>query len=894
MSSRQSKARTLLEFIIDENSAVQSNKVETGEKPLLASSNVEPPKHELATTTESGARAERVIPWYVVSDSAYIKNAYLLSYYYDPDRNVAVLAFYDQEEDRIKYWFDKHGHKPYFLVKERPDEVMKRLPPNLRQRLDDAELAVKHNLLKMRRETLTKVKVKDPLAVREMRELFEASWESNIKYHQNYIYDLHLVPGFKYEVQGKRIVPKSEAPSLDEEEKKLISSLGRDSGKLARELITILELDPPTPRVAGIDIEVYSPIEGRLPDPEKAPYPILSAAIAGSDGRKVVLALDYPKAGRLNKTRFSDFELIIVDSENALLQELFHLISQYPVVVSYNGDNFDLPYLRHRAEKLGFREEEIPIVKYQDFYTLKTSIHIDLYHVFENKALKTYAFGGSYRDTTLDSVAEAILGTGKVKLEEVSKAGLEELARYNFRDAQLTLELILWKNGLTWKLLVVLARLAKTGIEELSRSQISIWIRNMLYWEHRKRGYLIPRKEDLEKEKGVTKTKAIIKGKKYAGAIVLDPPIGVFFNVHVLDFASLYPSIIKTWNLSYETVNPSYPCKNYKEVPEAGHSVCFDREGIMSQLIGVLRDLRVKVFKRKAKKEVERGKAEWYDVVQSSLKVFLNASYGVFGSDAFALYAPPVAESVTAIGRYVIKSTLQKASEMGLLVLYGDTDSMFLWSPKHELVQMLIGVVEKENRLDLEVDRIFRYVAFSGLKKNYLGVTDAGEVVIKGLLGKKRNQPEFIKKAFEETTRDLASIQRPEEFEDKKKLIVDRIRRIYKKLKRREFMLDELAFNVMLSKAPSEYDKVTPQHVKAALMLEPFGRRLTRGDVISYVKVKSRDGVKPVQLAKLVEIDVEKYLEALKSTFEQLLQALDVEWKEIEGICKLELFFGNR
>ena len=487
------------------------------------------------------------------------------------------------------------------------------------------------------------------------------------------------------------------------------------------------------------------------------------------------------------------------------------------------------------------------------------------------------------------------MGAGKIKLEEeVSKVELKELAMYNFRDAQLTLELMLWKNGLTWKLLVVLSRLAKTGIEELSRSQISIWIRNMLYWEHRKRGYLIPRKEDLEREKGLTKTKATIKGKKYAGAIVLDPPVGVFFRVYVLDFASLYPSIIKVWNLSYETVNPSYPCKNYKEVPEAGHTVCFDREGIMSQLIGVLRDLRVKVFKRKAKKSgLEQGKAEWYNVVQSSLKVFLNASYGVFGSDAFALYAPPVAESVTAIGRYVIKSTLQKAGEMGLLTLYGDTDSMFLWSPKEELVQKLIDTVERESKLDLEVDKVFRYVAFSGLKKNYLGVVDAGEVVIKGLLGKKRNQPEFIKKAFEETIKDLASIRDPREFEDKKKLIVDKIRRIYKKLKRKEFMLDELAFNVMLSKAPSEYDKVTPQHVKAALMLEPFGRRFTRGDIISYVKVKSKDGVKPVQLAKLVEVDVEKYLDALKSTFEQLLQALNVEWKEIEGMARLEFFFGG-
>ncbi|MEM4035193.1 MAG: DNA-directed DNA polymerase I [Fervidicoccaceae archaeon] len=843
---------------------------------------------------ESKARCRtKIVPWYVVTDAARVSNGYLLACYYDADRNSAVLAFYDVDERRVKYWFDKSGHKPYFLVRERNGEIIKKIPQNLRQRIVETELVKKFDLLRSKHEILTRVKVSDPLAVRELRGYFAATWESDIKYHQNYIYDLGLVPGTRYEVREKLLVPKLDSiESLELDE--LMGEAGSLSKDVMRGLASILESEPPMPTMVALDVEVFTPLEGRVPDPKTAPYPVISAALVDSDGRKIVLMLSHERLRGLRADELRDFELLLFDSEAALLEALFAELSNYPVVFTFNGDNFDLPYLLRRAERLGFRPEEAPIRRAQDYYTFKTGIHIDLYHVFDNKALKTYAFGGTYRETTLDAVARALLGVGKLETGEVvSQLSAEELARYNLNDALLTLRLAMWRGGLTWKLLVVLSRLAKTCVEDLSRSQISAWIRNMLYWEHRRRGYLIPRREDLLREKGETKSKAAIKGKKYAGAIVLDPPVGVFFDVRVLDFASLYPSIIKLWNLSYETVNPSYECRSVREVPEVGHRVCLDREGIMSSIIGALRDLRVKVYKRRSKAEgLPEDKRQWYSVVQSSLKVFLNASYGVFGSESFALYTPPVAESVTAVGRYLVKRTLEKASRLGLLVIYGDTDSMFVWSPSEELLENFIEEIERESGLDLEVDKVFKYVAFSGLKKNYLGLTRESEVIIKGLLGKKRNQPPFVKRAFEEVIRELSLIERPEDFERRKSEIVGRIKRVFDALRNREYTLNELAFNVIISKPLDEYDKNTPQHVKAAEMLRALGRRVGKGDIISYVKVRGREGVKPVQLAKLAEIDFGKYVEVLRSTFEQVLLALNVEWKEIEGVLRLEYYMN--
>ena len=112
---------------------------------------------------------------------------------------------------------------------------------------------------------------------------------------------------------------------------------------------------------------------------------------------------------------------------------------------------------------------------------------------------------------------------------------------------------------------------------------------------------LIPNAEDILALKGGTSTTAIIKGKKYKGAIVVDPVPGVHFNVAVMDFASLYPSIIKVYNLGYQTLLCNHEeCKSNK-VPETNSWICTKDKALESLLIGSLRDLRVKWYKSKAK-----------------------------------------------------------------------------------------------------------------------------------------------------------------------------------------------------------------------------------------------------------------------------------------------------
>ncbi|RLG72460.1 MAG: type B DNA-directed DNA polymerase, partial [Thermoprotei archaeon] len=137
----------------------------------------------------------------------------------------------------------------------------------------------------------------------------------------------------------------------------------------------------------------------------------------------------------------------------------------------------------------------------------------------------------------------------------------------------------------------------------------------------------------------------------------------------------------------------------------------------------------------------------------------------------------------------------------------------------------------------------------------------------------------------------LGKVKNPEEFEKVKALIREIVRESYNRLRNRELTLDELAFKVFLSKNIEEYVKTVPQHVRAAKMLKEVGLDVRKGDIVMFVKVRSKYGVKPVQLAKISEIDVNKYVESIESTFEQLLDALNIEFKEIMGISKLEAFF---
>ena len=842
--------------------------------------------------------------------------SYFVSATYDGKAGKALIKFYEPVSGKIYFWYDNTGHKPYCLTNLSPIELEKINSLKQHPGFDHFEIVEKFDPLLDRNIKVTKIVAKDPLAIGGrprgcIRDIIPEDfpkvadtpisqeqikvWESKIKYYQSYIYDNNLWPGMLYEVKNGKLAMKS----LDEPENTVKQIMSLFKGEKEEELqhieqwARLLEYPAPKFRRVALDIEVYSPIPTRMPDAREAEYPIVCASLYGSDGLMKVLLLKREGIREGTEHLPADVSLEYFDSEEELIKAIFEVLWDYPFVITFNGDDFDLRYLAHRAEKFGLRRDAIPIDVGKRVCLLKYGVHIDLYKFFFNRSIQIYAFNNRYRDVTLDDVGKALIGMEKIRLEKnLGELTYTELAKYCFRDAEIAFKLTSFEDELVMKLILVLARISSMPMEDVSRQGVSRWIRNFLHREHRRRNMLIPNAEEILAMKGKTATKAIIKGKKYKGAIVVEPVPGVHFSVADLDFQSLYPSIIKVWNLGYQSILCQHPECRSNLIPDTPHWVCTKKRALESLLIGSLRDLRVRWYKPRSKdKNLPKELKSWYNPIQGALKVILNASYGVFGAETFDLYCPPVAEATAAIGRHSITQIINKAKELNIQVLYGDTDSIFLKNPSKEQIEELSRWAESELKMSLDVDKVYRYIVFSSRKKNYLGVLEDGSVDVKGLTGKKRHIPIFIKKAFDKMKERLAMVKTPADFEKAKKDTCEIIRDCYMRLKRREWTsLEELAFNVVLGEEPERYTKTTPQHVKAARILKEGGLELKAGDLISFVKVTKEPHVKPVELATNNEIDVDKYIAYLHSTFDQILDALGLDFDEIIGLTKLERF----
>lgn len=1160
----------------------------------------------------------------------------LVSATYDSQKKAAVLKFYNPESQKIILWSDEIGHKPYCYSKLSPDEL-----GFISSRKDvlKVDQIKRKDLLHDQEITVSKIIVDDPLAIggtqtdKSIRNIIE-TWESDIKYYENYLYDRELIVGKFYKTENGKIIPHNF--ELAEDVNLALKSLLLDASttkgivnsKEFQEYVTQWAelLNQPVPKIKRVsfDIEVESEI-GRIPDPKIAEKKVTAVGFEDSDGLKQVFVLRKNGSTDGKNEIPSDVKVVFYpeSEEKKMIEDSFRFIAGYPFVITFNGDDFDMPYLYNRAERLGIKNSENPFYMMRDSATLKQGVHIDLYRTMSNRSFQIYAFSHKYTDFSLNSVSLALLGESKIDYGvELDRLENYQLAHYCYNDARLTYKLTSFNNDLLMNLLVVISRIARMPIDDIARMGVSQWIRSLLYYEHRHRNALIPRREEIDaKSQGVVND-AVIKDKKYRGGLVVDPTEGIHFNVTVMDFASLYPSIIKVRNLSYETVRcPHEECKK-NTIPDTNHWVCTKYNGMTSLLIGSLRDLRVNYYKSLSKKAKTEEQKQLYTVVSQALKVILNASYGVMGAEIFPLYFLPAAEATTAIGRYIIMETIKKCQSNNIEVLYGDsvlpdtpitirrkdgnvdvipieslmpktvksrrydkfgnidvltengftkikyiyrhkvkkkgyriltrkgfvectedhslvvngkvvkpsdlkigdeinlipfkaeskvivnqdlgwlfgifiaegtcgtynyeknvkyswrivnqdkkilhktqkimqkclgletviidiressatyglvpkgdgkllvdyfrfhcyrgnekaipqtilnadiaakkaflngmldgdgntdknmlttldqihksvlsgiisileqleveyslqirkdkqnvcrirmirdkkdsrikqsnmikkievfdisgyvydletknhhfcaglgnillhnTDSLFIKNTTQEQIHKVIDDTKIEQGVDLEVDKEYRYVVLSNRKKNYLGVTKEGKVDVKGLTGKKSHTPPFIRNLFYELLDVLSKVQTASDFENAKKQISEKISACAVKVKEKKIPMSELAFNVMISKAPSEYDKTVPQHIRAAKLLEQT-REIKRGDIISYVKIINKPGVKPVEMARQDEIDSAKYMEFMESTLDQITSSMDLDFDTIIGKPKqtgLDQFFWS-
>ena len=835
----------------------------------------------------------------------------LISATYNIQKHAAILKFYEPVSQRIFLWADKSGHKPYCYSKLSPDEI----PTEISERDDvlDIKQVKMLDILHDKPIDVSKILVKDPLAIggtqtsKSIRNLID-TWESDIKYYESYLYDSSLIVGKYYKIENDVVVPYD--LEISDETKLSLKSMLLDKQsdtnlpdtKQFDEHVSQWAnlLNQPIPKIKRIslDIEVESEI-GRIPDPKIAEKRITAVGFEGSDGLKQVFVLRKSGIEEGVNELLPGVKIVFYEEtkEKEMILDTFELMKKYPLLITYNGDGFDLPYLYNRASRLGIDRQKNPLYMMRDSATLTDGVHLDLYRTMSNRAFQIYAFGQKYSDFSLNSVSKGLLGEEKIDYGvELNDLTLYQTANYCQNDARLTYNLTGFNNDLLMNLLIVISRIARMPIDDISRMGVSQWIRSLLYYEHRQNGILIPRRQELDNKSSNVINEAVIKDKKFRGGLVVEPVEGIHFDVTVMDFASLYPSIIKVKNLSYETVRCSHDACKKNTIPQTNHWVCTKKNGLTSVLIGSLRDLRVNYYKNMAKKDtLTVEEKQLFTVVSQALKVILNASYGVMGAEIFPLYFLPAAEATTATGRHIIMDTIDKCKESGIDVLYGDTDSLFVKKPTSKQVEDIITKAKMDHNVELEIEKEYRYVVLSGRKKNYLGVTKNGKVDVKGLTGKKSHTPPFIKTLFYELLDILSEIKTAEEFKRAKNKISDKITECARKVQAKEIPLQDLAFNVMISKAPRDYTKTIPQHIRAAKQLESI-REIKKGDIISYVKILNKPGVRPIEMARKSEIDTSKYMEFMESTLDQLTSSMDLDFDTILGKPKqtgLEQFFWN-
>ena len=838
-------------------------------------------------------------------------NLLLISANYNNQQKAVVLKFYDPTSHKIVLWTDKTGHKPYCFSKMSPAEL-----DFLSERSDVISIkeVTKTDPLEDKTITVSKILVSDPLAIggtqtdKSIRNIVEA-WEADIKYYENYLYDNSLIVGKYYRIENDKLTPHDFKIS-DETRLSLKSMLWDKLGDLnipdheqfmrnVSDWADLLNQPVPKLRRISLDIEVESEEKNRLPDAKTAEGRITAVGFESSDKLKQVFVLRRNDISEGTNDLAPDIKVRFYDEDNekGMIEDVFNLIKDYPLLITYNGDGFDLPYLYNRADKLGIDKNTNPLYMMRDSATLKEGVHLDLYRTLSNRAFQIYAFGQKYTDFSLNSVSKGLLNEQKLDYGvEIDKMTLYQIGKYCQNDAYLTYKLTSFNDDLLMNLLVVISRIGRMPIDDISRMGVSQWIRSLLYYEHRKNNMLIPRRDEIDKRSTEVKNDAVIKDKKYRGGLVVEPKEGIHFDVTVMDFASLYPSIIKVKNLSYETVRCSHTECKKNMIPQTNHWVCTKKNGLTSVLIGSLRDLRVNYYKTMSKNQnLTNEERQLYTVVAAALKVILNASYGVMGAQIFPLYFLPAAEATTATGRHIILDTIEKCRELNVDVLYGDTDSIFVKNPTEQQMQTIINQAKNNHGVELEVEKEYRYVVLSDRKKNYLGVTKNGKVDVKGLTGKKSHTPAFIKSLFYDLLDILAEVKTNDEFKNAKSKISSKIAECSRKIQAKEIPLSELAFNVMLSKSLNEYTKTIPQHIRAAKQLESV-REIKKGDRISYVKIINKPGVRPVELAKQSEIDSSKYMEFMQSTLDQITSSMNMDFDTIIGKPRqtgLDQFFWN-
>ncbi len=719
-----------------------------------------------------------------------------------------------------------------------------------------------------------------PALREEIKELHEVEdiLEYDIIYTRRYLMDKKITPLILTDVDAEPLTERSERSRVPMFKANKISQTSNES------------LDDL--RILAFDIETYNP-EGKVTIPEK--HPIVMVSLYGDGFKKVITwkrfntSLDYVE---------------FVDGEAQLIERFKEFVNEYApdILTGYYSDGFDFPFIIKRAEKykikidvsLDYEQVRMPRGRTKEVDTTGI-VHVDILTFIKRiigRKMQTDVF-------TLDEVSNELLGEKKdeVELDRLADAWdkasdeLDSFAKYNLKDSRLTYELC----EKVLANLIELVKLVGQPIRDVYRMSFS----QLVEW------YIMRRADDFNQfipnrpHNDVLETRM---SERIKGAFVFEPKPGLYENLVVFDFRSLYPSIIVSHNISIETLNCDC-CKGKEKVPIEDKELwfCKKKEGFFSSVLKdiITRRMRVKEIMKTADKK----KKVFLDARQESLKTLSNSFYGYLGFFAARWYNKDCARSVTAYGRHYIHKVIDGAKEKGFDVLYSDTDSIFLHlkgKTKEDALKFCEDINTKlPGMMELDFQGSYKRALFvsikeaeAGAKKKYALIDEEDNIKIKGFETVRRNVSPIAKRTQEEVIGIILK-------ENNVKKAYEYVRKVVNDLKDKNCATEDVTISTQLTKGIESYGSVGP-HVAAAKRLKAKGVDIYPGMIIDYVvtsgKEKIRDRAKLPGEVKKGEYDADYYItNQVIPAVEKIFEVFGYSSEELVGEkkqSKLGQFFG--
>jgi DNA polymerase II len=426
------------------------------------------------------------------------------------------------------------------------------------------------------------------------------------------------------------------------------------------------------------------------------------------------------------------------------------------------------------------------------------------------------------------------------------------------------------------------ARVTGLPVQEIARHSPGAGIAAMQNLTALRLGVLVP----YQQQKGeVPKTynQLVVSDR---GGLVFEPLQGVFPNVAIIDFMSMYPSIIVEYNISPETVGVEE--KDAFEISEMGIKIS-SRKGLVPATLRPMVEKRVAV--KKLLKKIDKNDARYfrYKAYSNALKWLCVVAYGRLGFANSTFGRINSHEVVSFIGRKMLIKAKEIAEEHGFTIIHAYVDSLFISGPeatKEEDFQPLLKEIKQETKLAIEVEEVYSWMAFVSSRQNpnlsvanrFFGLQSDGEYKIRGLALRREDTSLFVANTQLQILQILA---KQKDTSQLTQLLPEVLRMLKEKtagLTNRRVSITEFVITQTLSRELYEYRVLSPA-ARAAGQLQAIGKKIQMGQKIQFIYTRTKQGVRAWDLSELFNpslIDTVKYKELLFRAVYEVLQPLGV------------------